>query len=232
MRLVRDDDVDVMEPQQQDELPEANGQPVANLNEQPDGPLATSAVEDAADEKDDGASADVELDLRVLEALLFSTHHPLTAGRLAELLELESTKPIRRAIKELNEQYVSSDRSFRVEQVAGGYQLLTTPEFGDVLKKLHQREVDAKLTKAALETLAIIAYKQPILRADIEAIRGVACGETIRSLMEKHLVKIAGRAEEPGRPILYGTTKRFLELFGLNSLKDLPQSETGTLPQA
>src|SRR5437016_2066197 len=79
---------------------------------------------------------------------------------------------------------------------------------------------------AALETLAIIAYKQPILRADVEAIRGVACGETIRSLMEKHLVKIAGRADEPGRPILYGTTKRFLELFGLNILKDLPKSET------
>ena len=77
-----------------------------------------------------------------------------------------------------------------------------------------------------METLSIIAYKQPILRADVEAIRGVACGETIRSLMEKHLVKIAGRAEEPGRPILYGTTRRFLELFGLNSLKDLPQPES------
>ena len=111
-------------------------------------------------------------------------------------------------------------------------QLLTLPEFGEILKTLHQREVDAKLTKAALETLAIIAYKQPILRADIEAIRGVACGETIRSLMEKHLVKIAGRAEVPGRPILYGTTKRFLELFGLNSVKDLPQGETNTPPPA
>jgi segregation and condensation protein B len=109
--------------------------------------------------------------------------------------------------------------------VAGGYQLLTLPEFGQVLKEMHQKEADTKLTKSALETLAIIAYKQPILRADIEAIRGVACGETIRSLMEKHLVKIAGRAEVPGRPILYGTTKRFLELFGLNSLKDLPKEE-------
>ena len=101
--------------------------------------------------------------------------------------------------------------------------------YGDQLKKLHQKEADAKLTKAALETLAIVAYKQPILRADVEAIRGVACGETIRSLMEKHLVKIAGLAEKPGRPILYGTTKRFLELFGLNNLKDLPQGD-GQLP--
>src|SRR5205823_3716699 len=128
-------------------------------------------------------------------------------------------------IKELNAQYEASNRSFRIEQVAGGFQLLTLPMFGDLLKKFHQKESDAKLTKAALETLAIIAYKQPILRADVEAIRGVACGETIRSLMEKHLVKIAGRAEEPGRPILYGTTKRFLELFGLNSLSELPQNE-------
>jgi segregation and condensation protein B len=236
MRLVKDDDA-VELTQQQDDLQQDGQQAdageriISNPSEQPDGPIADSAVEDAADEQDE-ASADVQVDLRTLEALLFSTHHPLTAGRLAELLDLESTKPIRRAIKDLNEQYVTSDRSFRVEQVAGGYQMLTLPEFGEILKTLHQREVDAKLTKAALETLAIIAYKQPILRADIEAIRGVACGETIRSLMEKHLVKIAGRAEIPGRPILYGTTKRFLELFGLNSLKDLPQGEDQLRPTA
>ena len=99
---------------------------------------------------------------------------------MAELLELEATKPMRRAIKELNEQYEETGRSFRVEQVAGGYQLLTLPEFGESSSDCISKEVDAKLTKAALETLAIIAYKQPILRADIEAIRGVACGETIR----------------------------------------------------
>ena len=228
MRLVRDDDFDdVMPkppPQAENPVAEEPQPPAAAIAEQPDG-----AVEDAADDASDG-SADVQVDLRTLEALLFSTHHPLTAGRLAEMLELESTKPVRRAIKELNEQYITSDRSFRIEQVAGGYQMLTLPDFGEILQRLHQREVDAKLTKAALETLAIIAYKQPILRADIEAIRGVACGETIRSLMEKHLVRIDGRAEIPGRPILYGTTKRFLELFGLNSLKDLPQGEEGLKP--
>jgi len=194
-------------------------------NEAPDG-LVVDANEDASD---DAESADVvpvaTVDLTSLEALLFSTRHPLTAGRLAEMLDLEATKPVRSAIKQLNDQYEQSNRSFRVEQVAGGYQLLTLPQFGEMLKRLHRKEVDAKLSKAALETLAIVAYKQPILRVDVEAIRGVACGETIRSLMEKHLVKIAGRAEEPGRPILYGTTKRFLELFGLNSLKDLPQAE-------
>ena len=194
---------------------------------------AADAAEDSAGDSNGEAVAATQpaVNLAMLEALLLSTHHPLTAGRLAELLDLDSTKPVRKAIKSLNEQYSDGGRAFRIEQVAGGYQILTMPEFGEALKKLHQKEADAKLTKAALETLAIIAYKQPVLRADLEAIRGCACGETIRSLMEKHLVKIAGRAEEPGRPILYGTTKRFLELFGLNSLRDLPQPE-GTKPDA
>lgn len=188
--------------------------------------LPDGAVEAASGEAEPSEDAPATgIDTGKLEALLFSTHHPLTAGRLAELLEVDSTKLVRRGIAELNRDYEASGRCFRIEQVAGGFQMLTTPEHGELLKKLHQREADAKLSKAALETLAIIAYKQPILRAEIESIRGVACGETIRSLMEKHLVRIAGRAEEPGRPILYGTTKRFLEVFGLNSLKDLPQPE-------
>lgn len=222
MRLVRDDEPEII-PEEDVSAEMEEKDP----NEQPDGSVEEVA-EDAADES--GDSELPQLNLAALEALLFGTHHPLTAGKLAELLDLDTTKPIRRAIKQLNETYESTGRSFRVEQVAGGFQLLTLPEHGDLLKKFHQREVDAKLTKAALETLAIVAYKQPILRADIEAIRGVQCGETIRSLMEKHLVKIAGRAEEPGRPILYGTTKRFLELFGLNSVKDLPMPENGTVP--
>lgn len=187
------------------------------------GQAEAPASAEVGDELDD--EGDVQIDPGVLEALVFSTHSPLTPARIAELLEIRSTRAVKLAIQDLNRGYEESGRTFRIEQVAGGYQMLSLPEYGDYLKKLHQKEGDAKLTKAALETLAIIAYKQPILRADIEAIRGVACGETIRSLMEKHLVNIAGRAEEPGRPILYGTTKRFLQLFGLNNLKDLPQSE-------
>jgi segregation and condensation protein B len=225
MRLVRDDEPEFVNEDDVASEMEDQSQSEEQPAEQPDG-----AVEEIETEEDDSSVELPSINLAALEALLFSTHHPLTAGRLAELLDVETTKPIRKAIKQLNETYESTGRSFRIEQVAGGYQLLTLPEYGDVLKKLHQREIDAKLTKAAMETLAIIAYKQPILRADIEAIRGVACGETIRSLMEKHLVKIAGRAEEPGRPILYGTTKRFLELFGLNSTKDLPQPENGLPP--
>ena len=213
------------------ETPEQGGAAEGPV-ELPDGSIAPVEAPAAETEvgEDAGDAADTPVNLAILEALLFSTHHPLTPQRIGDLLEIKSHKSIKRAVVELNGQYEQSERSFRVEQVAGGYQLLSLPEFGDYLKRLHQKEIDSKLTKAALETLAIIAYKQPILRADVEAIRGVACGETIRSLMEKHLVKIAGRAEEPGRPILYGTTKRFLELFGLNSLKDLPQSEDSTLP--
>ncbi|GEM_PF-200733 len=195
---------------------------VADANsEQPDGQIEPTAEDLAAEAQ----AVDPKIDIGLLEAYLFATHSPLTGGKLAELFNLESTKPIRKAVRLLNEQYEQTGRCFRVEQVAGGFQLLTLPNYGEPLKALQQREADAKLTKAALETLAIIAYKQPILRADLEAIRGVASGETIRSLMEKHLVKIAGRAEEPGRPILYGSTKRFLEVFGLNSLKDLPQPD-------
>jgi segregation and condensation protein B len=238
MRLVRDEEVELdaaldeayfddlqnmQDPSPQTDPPDKS-EPIPapagtiDADERPDGPV--EAAPDA-----DSDSADAPVNLGALEALLFTTHHPLTAARLGELLDLPSAKSVRKAVKDLNAQYESGGRSFRIDQVAGGFQILTLPEFGDHLKKLHQREADTKLTKAALETLAIIAYKQPILRANIEAIRGVACGETIRSLMEKHLVKIAGRAEEPGRPILYGSTKRFLELFGLNSLKDLPQPD-------
>ena len=229
MRLVRDDDypmdfdAEQLTADDSDASPSRDDGGAQAVEEPVDTEIEDGAVEESAESAD--ASAAPEVDLGALEALLLTTHHPLTAGRIAEVLDLPSTKPIRRAIKALNETYAESRRAFRIEQVAGGFQILTLPEHGELLKKFHQREVDAKLTKAAIETLAIIAYKQPILRADVESIRGVACGETIRSLMEKHLVKIAGRAEEPGRPILYGTTRRFLELFGLNSIKDLPQPE-------
>ena len=184
---------------------------------------ADGAVEDTADEKK--SSSAVEIDLAMLEAMLFSTHHPLTAGRLAELLNLESTKPIRGAIKQLNAQYEESNRSFRIEQVAGGYQLLTLPQFGDALKKLHQKEADAKLTKAALETLAIIAYRQPIGRAEIEEIRGVSVGGVLKALLERGLLDIVGRSEGLGRPLLYGTTPAFLEQFALRHLEELPRAD-------
>ncbi|MHC4647145.1 MAG: SMC-Scp complex subunit ScpB, partial [Planctomycetota bacterium] len=143
-----------------------------------------------------------------------------------------SVKQVRQHVKNLNEKYRASSNAFRIEQIAGGYQMLTLSPYNHWLRKLLRVREDSKLSGAALETLAIIAYKQPVMRADIEAIRGVAAGEIIRNLMYKGLVKIVGRAEVLGRPMLYGTTKKFLETFGLNSLKDLPKIEELKKPPA
>lgn len=160
----------------------------------------------------------------VLEAVLFASDEPLTAERLANIAE-SRVKQIRQHVKSLNEKYQANKNAFRIEQVAGGYQMMTLSPYNHWLKKLLRARSDSKLSPAALETLAIIAYKQPVIRADIEAIRGVTVGEIIRGLMYKGLVKIVGRAEVLGRPMLYGTTKKFLEIFGLNTLKDLPKVE-------
>ena len=160
----------------------------------------------------------------VVEAVLFASDEPLTAARLADIVET-GVRQVRQCIETLNEKYGAANSAFRIEQIAGGYQMLTLSIYNPWLKKLLRVRSDTKLSAAALETLAIIAYKQPIIRADIEAIRGVACGEMIRNLMYKGLVKIVGRAEVIGRPMLYGTTRKFLETFGLNSLKDLPKAE-------
>jgi segregation and condensation protein B len=158
----------------------------------------------------------------VVEAVLFASDESLTDARLASIVET-STKQVRQHIKNLNNKYQANNNAFRIEQIAGGYQMLTLSPYNHWLKKLLRARSDNKLSPAAMETLAIIAYKQPVMRADIEAIRGVAVGEVIRSLSYKGLVKIVGRAEVLGRPMLYGTTKKFLEVFGLNTLKDLPK---------
>lgn len=126
------------------------------------------------------------------------------------------------AVALLNQQYEATGRSFRIEKLAGGYRVMTLPKFAAVLAAYHGRRERQALSKAAIETLSIVAYKQPLTRATLEAIRGVACGEVLRSLTERRLITIVGRAEEVGRPILYGTTKQFLELFGLSGVKDLP----------
>ena len=160
----------------------------------------------------------------VVEAVLFSSDEPLTTTRLANIVEA-TTKQVREHIDNLNKKYEENNNAFRIEQIAGGYQMLTLSRYNHWLKQLLRVRSENKLSPAALETLAIIAYKQPVIRADIEAIRGVAVGEVIRSLSYKGLVKIVGRAEVLGRPMLYGTTKKFLEVFGLNTLKDLPKIE-------
>lgn len=189
---------------------------------------------ETAEEADAEAEAaePIEVDLDEItpkvEAALLTSERALTSGKIAEALGLNfpgATKPVNDAIARLNGEYEETGRAFRIEQVAGGWQVMTLPEYADVLAALHKTKAQSKLSPAAMETLAIVAYKQPVLRAELESIRGVACGETLRSLMERHLVKIVGRAEEIGRPMLYGTTKQFLEIFGLASLKDLPKVE-------
>jgi segregation and condensation protein B len=160
-----------------------------------------------------------------VEAILFASDSPLSAGKIARTGELGGERAVRDAVEHLNARYDELGSAFRIEQIAGGYQMMTRPEYHDVLGRLLSTRSEAKLSSAAMETLAIVAYRQPILRADVEAIRGVACGDMLRGLMDKALVKIVGRAEVLGRPMLYGTTRRFLEVFGLNSLEDLPRVE-------
>lgn len=132
---------------------------------------------------------------------------------------------VRGAVELLNAHYTETKRAFRIESIAGGYRLMTLPKFAPVLEAYHGKRERHGVSRAALETLSIIAYKQPITRAGLENIRGVACGEVLRSLIERRLVTIVGRAEELGRPMLYGTTRAFLETFGLSSVKDLPSVE-------
>ena len=168
----------------------------------------------------------------VIEAILFASDEPLSAEKLAAIAEFTGgVKQVKKCIETLNEQYRQGSRAFRIEEIAGGYQMMTLPEYNSWLKKLLRERGDNKLTPASLETLAVIAYKQPVIRANVEAIRGVACGELIRSLMYKGLVKIVGKAEILGRPLLYGTTRKFLEVFGLNDLKDLPKVEELKQPE-
>jgi len=160
----------------------------------------------------------------VIEAVLFASDEPLSEARLSSIVEI-GVKQIRQHIDNLNNKYQTNNHAFRIAQIAGGFQMLTLSAYNTWLQKLLRVRSEDKLSPAALETLAIIAYKQPVMRADIEAIRGVAVGEVVRGLMYKGLVKIVGRAEVLGRPMLYGTTKKFLETFGLNALKDLPKVE-------
>lgn len=160
-----------------------------------------------------------------LEAALLYADAPLPARRLADIASLADAGEARRLVERLKELYDAQGTAFQVEELAGGYQLLTRPRYHPWLARLKRTGHELRLTPAALETLAVIAYKQPIMRAEIEKIRGVSCSEIIRLLMEKGLVRIAGRHDSLGRPQLYGTTSRFLLGFGLNTLSDLPEVE-------
>lgn len=157
----------------------------------------------------------------IVESLLFVADEPLTIERLKQIISGAETKALREALDELAAEYEARQGGFYLNPVAGGYQIRSRPEYMEWIKRLLQPKPQ-RLSKAALETLAIVAYKQPVIRSDVEQLRGVDCGGVLRVLLERKFIRVLGRKEIPGRPLIYATTKRFLEVFGLENLKDLP----------
>jgi segregation and condensation protein B len=162
---------------------------------------------------------------RLVEALLFASDAPLSAGEIARVEEGMDEETVEAMIAELRLEYEREQRAFDIFEIAGGYQLLTRPEFSPALERFDTVPASPRLSAPALETLAIIAYRQPVGRAEVEQIRGVAAGGVLKTLQERGLVEVVGRGEGLGRPLLYGTTRLFLEHFGFRSLNDMPRPE-------
>ncbi len=190
------------------------------------GEVETEVDESGATEVTTSPSESALSDLRalkgILEALLFVTADPIPVTRFLALLGAVSKHEVEQALASLGHDYEQEGRGLQLAEVAGGYRIMTKAEFAPWLKRLEKVKAPSKLSRSALESLAIIAYKQPIVRAEVEQIRGVETSGVIRTLLERKLVRIVGRKEEPGRPIMYGTTKFFLEHFGLRDLSQLP----------
>jgi segregation and condensation protein B len=165
----------------------------------------------------------IDEQVQIVEALLFASEKPLTESRVRSILETDEPINLEAITEELNQHYTETDRAFFIMKVAGGYQLVTHKQFEPYIKKLYVSSSRMRLSQAALETLSIIAYKQPISRPDVDSIRGVNSDGVIRTLLERDLLVITGREDQPGRPLLYGTSEEFLRYFGLNSLDDLPK---------
>ncbi len=231
-----------------EEFPLERGRPVRETERPeipetpPDGEALDEPLEDSglSGEESEGESSGGELpliriseeDLRLgIEAVLFSTGEPVPIRQLAELFEV-SIHDVRQAVEELRLDYVNSGRAYRIEDISGGVQILTLPRFEPWIRRYLSKARDSRLSAAAFETLAVIAYKQPITKADLEAIRGVQCAPILKTLMDRNLIKVVGREDTLGKPLLYGTTKRFLESFGLPSLSGLPQPELDVPGQA
>jgi segregation and condensation protein B len=185
--------------------------------------------EEEAQEVNPGALAEWDSDpvsrTKRLESVLFMARKPLSLKKLSEQAFLEDATQARTMIGQLNARYDRTGQSFHINMVAGGYQMMTRPQFSDWISRLEPVPQPQRLSAPAMETLTVVAYRQPIIKAEIEAIRGVACGEMLRQLLELNLVKIAGRSEKLGRPFLYTTTKEFLTWFGLSGLQDLPKAK-------
>lgn len=161
----------------------------------------------------------------IVEAMLFASDSPLGLSRISSIIKDLKQGEIKNIISELNQGYREKNQGFAIREIASGYQMYTLPEYTFWVDQLFNHLRKQKLSQAALETLAIVAYKQPLIRSEIEHIRGVNCEGVLHTLLEKALVTVVGREKKAGRPLLYGTTKRFLSYFGLRSLEDLPKIE-------
>ncbi|OQA92681.1 MAG: hypothetical protein BWY26_00098 [Elusimicrobia bacterium ADurb.Bin231] len=162
---------------------------------------------------------------KIIEALLLVSQGPLKVEDIQKVLDNETQENIKKYISELQNDYTKNDSAMQITEIAGGWQFSVRKEYGQYIKKLYKKETTIKLSNSAMETLAIIAYKQPITRGEIDKIRGVESGGVVRTLLEKNLVRIAGKKESIGNPALYGTTQQFLLYFGLKSTEDLPSLE-------
>ncbi|GAA5507542.1 SMC-Scp complex subunit ScpB [Novipirellula caenicola] len=198
----------------------------------PDQTLEDESANDDEPVRPHPSDDSVEKKRKRAEAVLFLSKSPISLRKLAQLAHLADATEARTLVRDLNSTYETYGRAFRVELIAGGYRLMTRAALSPWLTRLGHLPLAMRLSTPMMETLAVVAYRQPVSRADIEAIRGVACGDLLRQLMEKDLVRIAGRSEELGRPYLYGTTKRFLQLFGLANTDSLPPIQWQILQDA
>ncbi len=160
-----------------------------------------------------------------IETLLFVSEKPITLDQIKAVLETVNMADIKKTIQSLQKEYEDQERGMTLVEIAGGFQMMSNPQYAQYLRNFYKTRHKEKLSKPALETLAIVAYKQPVTRSDVELIRGVNSDAVVAHLADKELVKVVGRKDIPGRPFIYGTTKQFLEYFGLKSLEDLPRLE-------
>ena len=215
------------------DVPSHDGSPAA-IRSTDGGRWGTSPELDsgAARSGDSGDEPDPLADRQRVEAILLITDSPLSPRRLGTLAGLADATAARTAVQRLNELYDSLGRAMRVHRVAGGFQMMTRPHLAPWLSRLSHLPTPVRLSIPMLETLAVVAYRGPVSRAEVEAIRGVACGELLRQLIERDLIRIAGRSEELGRPYLYDTSKRFLQTFGLSGRDALPAIDPDPLRTA
>lgn len=200
-----------------DEVPEEAAE------ETPQEPSDEPAAEEAPVDEAPPREVSDEVLEREIAALLLASPDPLSVARLRSLVGRVESKRIEAALEALGKRLASADLPWELRAIAGGWQLYTTPDMTEVVTALAKVRKEEKVSPAALETLAVVAYRQPVTKAEIEAIRGVQAGPVLRALVDRGMLKVAGRAEVPGHPLLYATTKKFLDAFGLMKLEDLPR---------